>query len=51
MPSLMSIRVKVDSEVEGIESIVSFAPLLVRKAKNWCFYTKDIANFEEKIFV
>ena len=44
----MSIRVKVDSEVEGIESIVPFAPSLVKKAKIWCFYTKDIANFEKK---
>ena len=48
VPSLMSIRVKVDSEVEGIESIVPFAPSLVKKAKIWCFYTKDIANFEKK---
>jgi hypothetical protein len=46
----MSIRVRVDSEVEGIESIVSFATSLVKKAKIWCFYTRDIANFEKKVF-
>ena len=42
--------IKVDSEVEGIESIVPYAPSLVKKAKRLCFYTKDIANFEKKIF-
>ena len=51
VPSLMSIRVKVDSEVEGIESIVPFATSLVKKGKFFvCFFTKDIANFEKKIF-
>ena len=30
------------------ESIVPYAPSLVKKAKMWCFYTKDIAIFEKK---
>ena len=46
--SLKSIRVKVHSEVEGIESIVPFATSFVKKAKNLFFYTRDIANFEKK---
>ena len=50
MPSLMSIRVEVDSEAEGIESIVPFAASLVTKAKICFFYTRYIANFEKKNF-
>ena len=41
MPSLMSIRVEVDSEAEGIESIVPFAASLVTKAKI-CFFLYQI---------
>ena len=40
--------IRVDSEVEGIESIVPLATSLVKKAKKLCFYTKDITNFEKK---
>ena len=36
----MSIRIKVDSEVEGIESIVPFAKSLVKKAKICVFISK-----------
>ena len=51
MPSLMSIRVKVDSEVEGIESIVPFAIFLVKKAKIWSFYNKILQLLKKKIYL
>ena len=48
MPSLMSIRVKVDSEVEGIESIVPFAKSLVKKAKICVFISKILQILKKK---
>ena len=48
MPSLMSIRVQVDSEVKGIESIVPIAPSLVKKGKNLVFLYQRYCKFWKK---